>query len=65
VKKMARNESIVKKREALKLTQEQLGRMIGVKANTVSQYETGIRKPKGKVAKKLSTTLGIPLEEII
>lgn len=62
---MERNEALIKKREELKLTQEQLGILIGVKRNTICQYESGKRKPRGKVAKKLSLTLQIPLEEII
>lgn len=53
------------KREQLKLTQEQLGEIVGVKPNTISQYENGKRKPRGEVAIKLSEILGIPLEEII
>ncbi len=37
-------------RKKLCLTQEQMGELIGVKQNAVSQYESGDRKPDPDVA---------------
>lgn len=56
---------IKKKREERGWTQEFLAKAVGVKHNTISCYETGTRKPRGKVAKKLAAVLEIPIEDII
>lgn len=52
-------------RKKRNLTQDELAKVLGVKHNTISQYENGIRKPKGKIAKKLAVILEIPIEDII
>jgi transcriptional regulator with XRE-family HTH domain len=59
------NELIQIKRKERNLTQEDLAKLLGVRPNAVSNYEKGIRKPRGPVAVKLSTILDIPLEKII
>jgi len=63
---MADTGKIIKeKREAKKWTQEFLAKVVGVKHNTICGYEIGIRKPRGKIAKKLAAVLEIPIEDII
>lgn len=47
-------------RKALKITQENLAYAMGVKANTVSGWETGARTPDLKDLEKLSRIYGVP-----
>ncbi|QVK17761.1 helix-turn-helix transcriptional regulator [Mycoplasmatota bacterium] len=60
-----KNEMMIKKRQQLEMTQGQLADLLGVKSNTVCQYENGNRKPRGQTAIKISKILNIPLEKII
>ncbi len=63
---MERNYKIIEqKRKEMNLTQEELAKVLRIRPNTISQYENGVRAPKPKIAKKLSTILEIPLEDII
>lgn len=56
---------ISEQRKKMDLTQKQLAKMLGVQPSAISNYETGIRKPRGKTAIRLSKILQIPLEKII
>ncbi|NLV81875.1 MAG: helix-turn-helix transcriptional regulator [Synergistaceae bacterium] len=62
---MERHRLIAERRKELGLTQKQLADQLGVRPSAISNYEIGIRRPRGKIAVKLSEILGIPLEEII
>jgi transcriptional regulator with XRE-family HTH domain len=52
---------IRKAREAKKLTQEALGRLLGVEKQSISNWETGKVLPKRANARTLAVTLDIPL----
>lgn len=47
------------------LSQEDLGKLIGVAPTTISMYEKGIRKPELQILKNLSEALAIPLAQLI
>ena len=61
---MKDGELIKQRRLALRLTQEQLGEMVGVSRTAIHRYETGnIAKMKSTTAEKLAKVLGVsPLE---
>ncbi len=44
---------ILRIRETLALTQEQLARIIGAQRHTVARWETGVNKPRGANLKAL------------
>lgn len=46
------------------LSQEELGKKVGLKQATISQYENGTRKPPLPTAKKLSLALNVTLDDI-
>lgn len=48
-------------REALELTMEELGDLIGVKRQTISNYESGMRSPEPEILMKLVEMLEQPL----
>ena len=48
------------KRRERKLTQAELGDMIGIAQRTVAAYESGERRPSIEVAKRLGDALGFP-----
>lgn len=50
-------------RENKGLSQTELGSLVGLKQTTISQYESGSRKPNLAIAKKLSDALEISLDE--
>lgn len=61
-----KNKSIGQKikelREQLKLTQEELGKKLGISQNTINQYENkNWKNPSAKVVYKLAETLSIPM----
>ena len=58
-------ETIRKRRESLRITQEELGKRIGVEATTVSLYESATRRPKFAILKKISSELGISLAALM
>ncbi len=62
---MKQNSILYQKRKVKGLTQQELAAMLGVKANTICNYEKGKRKPRGEVALKLSKILEISLEDLI
>ncbi|MDR1496455.1 MAG: helix-turn-helix domain-containing protein [Clostridiales Family XIII bacterium] len=60
---MAIGERIKRMRNLRKMTQKQLGIMIGFSPNTadvrIAQYETGKRTPKGKYVEAIASLLGV------
>ena len=58
-------ETIRKRREEAGITQEELGKKIGVEATTVSLYESGSRRPKLSVLKSISSVLDISLAALM
>lgn len=60
--------AIYKYRIALNMTQAQLAELVGVVPSTITQYESGVRKPDivmlKKLAKVLNTTADALLEPI-
>lgn len=50
-------------RENKGLSQTELGNLVGLKQTTISQYESGSRKPNLAIAKKLSDALEISLDD--
>lgn len=52
-------------REALGLTQEKLGLMLGTSKQVVSTYETGTRTPKINYASQYAKALNIPLDFLL
>lgn len=57
--------AIYKYRKQAHLTQRALGEKIGVNANTINQYETGIRKPDIIKLKKLAAVLGCTTDQLL
>ena len=51
-------------RLAKKLTQKELGDMIGKKLTTISSYELGTRTPSVEVARQIAVALDISLDEL-
>lgn len=49
----------------LGLTQEDIAKVLKVKNNTISNWENGVSKPRGRKAKALAAILELPLEDII
>lgn len=47
------------------LTQEQLGRAVGVSYRTIYQYESGRREPSLKILRVLATELNCTVDEIV
>jgi transcriptional regulator with XRE-family HTH domain len=58
-------ETIRKRRDQIGLTQEELGKKIGVEATTVSLYESDSRKPKLTVLRKISSVLDVSLAALL
>jgi HTH-type transcriptional regulator / antitoxin HipB len=61
-----KNKSIGQKikecREQLNLTQEELGKKLGISQNTINQYENkNWKNPSAKVVYKLAVALGVPV----
>ncbi len=52
-------------REGLNLTQEELGRALGVSRATVSGWESGTYSPRGKRLKRLADALGITVPQLM
>lgn len=50
-------------REKKGMSQTELANRVGLKQTTISQYESGSRKPNLTMAKKLSDALEISLDE--
>lgn len=52
-------------REKRGLSQTELASLVGLKQTTISQYESGSRRPNLSMAKKLSDALGISLDDFV
>ena len=50
-------------RRAHKLTQAELGQIVGVSQRAIAAYESGERKPSAKIMNRLMRVLEIPLED--
>lgn len=53
-----------KHREKINLTQEELGKKLGISQETISQYESGTRTPNVFMAIKIAKALKTKLEAI-
>lgn len=62
VHKMMRLQEI---RKSEKITQEQLAEIIGVKANTISQYESGVREPNIRTLIDLADLFDVTVDYLI
>lgn len=51
-------------RENLSLTQKQLGDMLGVEQNTVSQWETGYRLPRTEKLTQIASALNCKVDDL-
>ena len=49
-------------REEKELSQEELAKELGCSSNSISQYETGKRKPSDKIVEKIKQVYGIVIE---
>ena len=49
----------------MNLTQEELASRIGVKSNTISQYELGKRNPNVQMLKKIAEVLNCTVDDLI
>lgn len=56
---MTTGERIQKARKAKKLSQRELGEMLGVSGSMVGQYENGLRKPKYETLVKIANCLDV------
>lgn len=52
-------------RKSEKITQEQLAEIIGVKANTISQYESGVREPNIRTLIDLADLFDVTVDYLI
>lgn len=57
--------AIKNKRISKGMTQNQLAETVGVKQNTVSQWESGVRKPDISMIITISTILGCTVDELL
>ena len=53
------------RRKELKMSQEDVARLVGTTKQVVSKYENGIRSPKVTVANKYAKALGMSLEDML
>lgn len=65
VEAMTIGKRIMEARKAVGLTQEELGKRIGVSASMVSQYETGARIPKVGTIQRFSDALNVPIMDVL
>lgn len=63
--KKTMNERIAEARAASSLTQTQVGKMIGVEANTISMYERGERTPSVGIIASLARVLHVSADYLI
>lgn len=62
---MTTGEKIREIRKEKKLTQQQLGKLLGVSGSMIGQYEKGERNPKYITLQKIASVLGVNIEDII
>lgn len=48
-----------------KMTQRELGDLVGVNSKAISCYETGLRYPRRDILDKLATALGCEIKDIV
>lgn len=54
-----------KMRTRIGITQTELARRMGVRQNTITQWELGNRQPRAEMLPKLADTLGCTLDELL
>lgn len=59
------SENLKLQRQKKKLSQEELGKLVGVTGVTIMRYEKGLREPKLEIVKALANALKIPVAELI
>lgn len=57
-------DNIRKLRIERNLTQKQLGELLGVSAQMIGQYETGVRNPRYPTIKRIAAALGVLVQDI-
>lgn len=48
-----------------KMTQQELGNLVGVNHKSICSYETGLRYPRRDMLEKLATALGCEIKDIV
>lgn len=61
---MTFGETVKKIREEKGLSQRQLGLEMGVKQQTIAQYEKAINTPKAETVRRLASALKVPVREL-
>ena len=61
---MAFENHLKEQRARLGVNQEEMGKLIGVSRQTISQIERGVYSPSVETAFKISEVCGVPVEEI-
>ena len=61
---MTIGENIKKYRKIKKMSQSQLGNIVGMSYQQIGQYENGKRSPKIATIKKIAAALGVSVEDI-
>lgn len=56
---------LIKMRKTNNLKQKDLASMIGVKTNTISQYELGKRNPNPDILKKIARVLNCTIDDLL
>jgi putative transcriptional regulator len=59
-----KRELLIKLRDKTNMNQEELASKMGISQQTVSQLETGVRKPSLNLAKKYELFFDIPMEKL-
>lgn len=59
------SENLKLQRQKKNLSQEELGKLIGVTGVTIMRYEKGLREPKLETVKALANSLKIPVADLI
>lgn len=62
---MTKRQALIDARHERRLSQEQLGKLVGLSQAGISRLEKGEFVPMADVAKKLIDTLGVSLEDVI
>ena len=61
---MTVGESIKAARKRAKLSQKELGKILGVSGSMIGQYESGQRNPKPSTLQRIADALGVPEPEL-
>lgn len=62
---MEKMSKLLNMRKSKNLSQEEVAAKIGVRANTISQYELGKRNPNVRMLKALAEVLNCKVEDLI